>query len=421
MIPLAEARQWVLEQVAPLPVTESDVASSVGCVLAEAVVATEPVPPFVGSAMDGYAVRAADTAGAPCRLQVVGTVLAGDDPRFTVGAGQAARIMTGAPLPSGADAVCMVERTRAGDDGTVVVESAVDAGEHVRHPGDDVDRGDVVFPAGTPLTPAHVGVLASLGVRCVAVRPRPRVGVLSTGDELFGGEGPLPPGKIRDSNRPALLATLAADGFDAVDLGVAADDEAAVAAALAGATASCDAVLTSGGVSVGDRDVVRLVLDDMGGPGTRWMQVAIKPAKPLAAGRIGDAGTPFFGLPGNPVSALVSYELFVRPALRTMAGHGQVDRPVLRVLAAEPFRRRPDGKLHLLRACLTVGADGRLLARSAGGQGSHQLRAMADADALVLLPDGDGAGAGEPVAAMVLDAQRIGADGGTHLGLEPGW
>ena len=422
MISLAEARQLVLEHADPLPARVVDAADAVGCVLDQPVVATEPVPPFVNSAMDGYAVRAADTADAPASLAVVGTILAGDATALTVGSGQAARIMTGAPLPAGADAVCMVERTRPTDDGgRVVIEIALRAGEHVRHPGEDIRVGDIVFPAQTAVTPAHVGVLSSLGIRQVPVHPRPRVAVLSTGDELFSGDGPLPAGKIRDSNRPALVATLAADGFEVLDFGVVGDDERAAAEAFAAAAAKCDAVVTSGGVSVGDRDIVRLVLDQLGGPGTRWMQVAIKPAKPLAVGRFGDTATPFFGLPGNPVSALVSYELFVRPALRSMAGHHRLDRPVLRALAAEPLERRPDGKLHLLRARVSALPDGQLQVRTAGGQASHQLRAMADANAFALVPDGHGVGAGQPVAVLLLGADGIGTVGDDRFGLEPGF
>lgn len=427
MISLAEARRAVLSGIPALPAQSVDLADAAHHVLADAIVAGEPIPSFTNSAMDGYALRAQDTVSAPVQLAEVGTILAGQAPSCVVGAGQAARIMTGAPLPAGADAICMVESTRPGDGSTVVVESVCQPGEHVRHPGEDVAIGSTVFEAGVVVTPAVIGVLASLGISTVRVFPRPRVGVLSTGDELVDVAGPLPLGKIRDSNRPALLATLAGDSFTAVDLGHVDDDEALVAEAFHRGISSCDAVITSGGVSVGDRDIVRMVLEKLGGDRMRWMQVAIKPAKPFAFGRIGEHEPPVFGLPGNPVSALVSYELFVRPALRAMAGHARLDRPIVRVTAATPLRRRPDGKLHLQRVRVAVGADGRLRATPAEGQASHQLRALADANGLALLPDGDGVDAGQEIAVLVLDASRmVGAEtGACGLGpgfdLEPSW
>lgn len=403
MISLAEARQMVLGGCVPLSARPVPVEGAAGCVLAEPVVAADALPPFDNSAMDGYALRSADTERAPCRLQAVGTILAGDAPSLVVGPGQAARIMTGAVVPPGADAVCMVEHTSVASDGSVVVEERVPVGQHVRRAGEDVVPGQKVLPAGTSLGPAHVGVLAALGVELVAVHPRPTVAVLSTGDELVTGRRPLAPGQIRDSNRPALLAALAADGFLPVDLGVVADDVAMVEAAFTTAATEHDAVVTSGGVSVGDADVVRMVLQGIGGDGVRWMQVAIRPAKPLAFGRLGPQSTPVFGLPGNPVSALVSYELFVRPALRAMAGHQRLDRPVLAAEAAEAIHRRPDGKLHLVRVVARTTDHGTVSVTPVSGQGSHQLGAMAGANALALVPDGDGVPVGGGVQALLLD------------------
>jgi molybdenum cofactor synthesis domain-containing protein len=222
----------------------------------------------------------------------------------------------------------------------------------------------------------------------VEVFRRARVGVLSTGDELVQGSAPLQPGQIRDSNRLTLLSLCRQSGFDAVDLGVARDDEDEIRGAVARAVASCDAMITTGGVSMGAFDLVKKVLDDMGD--MTWMQVAVRPAKPLAFGVVD--GTPVFGLPGNPVSAMVSFELFARPALRQMMGFTGAGRERLRVLgvADEAMPRRPDGKLHLNRVVAAPGDDGRFHARSAGGQESHMLRAMARANALALVPDGDG-------------------------------
>ncbi len=408
MITVAEARAFVLSACRTLGPGRLPANDASGYVLAESVHAPEDVPPFTNSAMDGYAVRAEDSGAPPTRLRVTGTVMAGDDPGQTVGAGESVRIMTGAPLPAGADAVCMVEHTHTEDDGAIVVlEQAVGPGTNVRRAGEDVVAGAEVFGPRTLLGPAHVGVLASLGVATVVVFGRPAVGVLSTGDELAAAGGPLAPGKIRDANRPALLAQLRADGFAPVDLGIAEDEEAVVGTLVEDAAARCDAVVTSGGVSVGDRDVMKAVLLKIGGTRARSMQVAVKPAKPLAFGTLGERGTPAFGLPGNPVSALVAYELFVRPALRTMAGHRAIDRPRLAAVAETDLDRRRDGKLHLLRVALRTGTDGVPRARPSGGQGSHMLRAMAGADALALLPDGEGVRRGDRVEVLVLDADGL--------------
>lgn len=409
LIPVGEARDHVLAGRRPLPPRAIALSEVLGCVTVAPVVAPEPVPPFTNSAMDGYALRAADTARPPVELEVVGTVMAGSGVQMTVATGQAVRIMTGAPLPAGADAVCMVEQTEtASDGGVVTVRSRLAAGDNVRVAGGDVAAGEVVFPAGTVLTPACIGVLAGLGMLEVLAHPRPRVGVLSTGDELREGPSPLEPGKIRDANRRSLLALVEQSGFTGVDLGIVGDDEHDVSEALIDGSRTCDALLTSGGVSVGDRDVVKAVLAKISATSTRWMQVAVKPAKPLAFAELGPHATPVFGLPGNPVSAMVSFELFARPALRAMAGQRQLDRPLVRAVADEAFSRRADGKLHLVRVVAGLGEDGLVHVGSAGAQGSHQLSAMARANALALLPDGAGVRRGERVQVMLLDAGELG-------------
>jgi molybdenum cofactor synthesis domain-containing protein len=370
------------------------VREALGCVTADAVTAGEDVPPFANTAMDGFAVRAADTVSAPVQLEVVGTLAAGAAPERPVGPGQAVRIMTGAPIPPGADAVVMVERTASSADGrSVTVEVQAAPGQHIREAGEDLRAGQEVFGPGTVLTPAHLGVLASLGLEQVPVFPPVRLGVLSTGDELVEGAVALRPGQIRDSNRPALLAVAQRAGCTPVDLGRVGDDEAALVAALERGLAGCDALVTSGGVSVGDFDYMKSVLDGMGD--MRWWQVAIKPAKPLAFGLVGDK--PVFGLPGNPVSSLVSFELFARPALRRMMGHRDPLRPEVPAVADEPLRRRPDGKLHFVRVVAELADDGRTHVRASGRQGSHLLAAMARANALALLPDGEGVAAGDTV------------------------
>ena len=232
--------------------------------------------------------------------------------------------------------------------------------------------------------------------------PKARVGVLSTGDELVEGGAPLRPGQIRESNRPMLLALVAEAGAEAVDLGLVRDDEAELAAVIERAATECDALVTSGGVSMGDFDVVKLVLDKIGR--MRWMQVAIKPAKPFAFGLLGadEPGTPVFGLPGNPVSSMVSFELFARPALRQMMGRGEPGRPEVVAVADDGLRRRPDGKVHFQRVHGAFGPDGRLHVRSTGAQGSHQLAATAGASALAVVPDGDGIAPGDDVRVLLL-------------------
>jgi molybdenum cofactor synthesis domain-containing protein len=403
--PLEDAQARVLAAVSALPPSTVAIADALGLVLAEPVVAGEAVPPFANTAMDGYAVRAADTAdasgSAPATLAVVAELRAGAAPDRAVGPGEAIRIMTGAPMPEGADAIVPVEVTeRAGDDGVRIL-AAARAGDHVRDAGGDLHAGDEVFAAGTALGPAHLGVLASLGVASVSVHPRPRVAVLSTGDELVE-RGDLSPGKIRDSNRPLLRALVAEAGAEAVDLGIARDDEAEVRARISEAVDTCDALVTSGGVSVGDYDFVKLVIEQLvteRGGAFRWSQVAIKPAKPFAFGSIG--GVPVFGLPGNPVSSHVSFELFGRPALRKMAGHHVLHRPTVRASAGADFPRRPDGKLHLDRVRVTLGPDGYEAARS-GAQASNVLSGMASANGLALLADGEGVRAGGALSVMLL-------------------
>ena len=399
MIPLEEAREFVLSRCHPGIVVRCAIDDAYDLVTAEDLAATGPIPPFDNTAMDGFAVRSGDVADAPVTLRMVGTIAAGAAPDVAVGPGEAVRIMTGAPMPDGADAVVMVELTSMSDDGERVdVRESVPVGNHIRPAGDDVAPGQLVFPAGTTLGPAHLGVCASIGVYDVPVYERPRIGVISTGDELVDGPFPLGVGQIHDSNRHTLLALIRSMGATAVDLGLVPDDEDQIREALVAAAASCDAVVTSGGVSMGDFDYVKKILTEIGD--MRWMQVAIKPAKPLAFGTV--AGTPVFGLPGNPVSSMVSFELFARPGIRKMMGHAT---PVIASVtgrAAAPISRRPDGKTHFARVSAVIGDDGRYEASFSGGQGSHQLSAMAAANALAVVPDGEGIAVGDSVDLLIL-------------------
>jgi molybdopterin molybdotransferase len=294
--------------------------------------------------------------------------------------------------------VVMVEDShRVGDD-RVRLSAAVAAGRSVRSAGDDVRRGDTVFRGRTVVTPAVLGVLASINATTVRAYPAARVGVLSTGDELVTDGSPLAPGQIRETNLTMLEPLLRSSGCTVESYGVVPDDEGALEAVLRKAAASCDAIVTSGGVSMGDYDVVKAVLGRVAA--MTWMQVAIKPAKPFAFGTIDNV--PVFGLPGNPVSSLVSFELLARPALRKMMGHADLFRPRVRAVADADLRRRPDGKVHVVRVVAAFGADGRVHVSPVSAQGSHQLAATALANALAFVGDGEGVAAGDDVDAVLL-------------------
>ena len=397
-----EARQHVLDRCGVGEVIEASLADAIGCVLAEAVVAAEDVPPFANSAVDGYAVRAIDVADVPVRLRVVAEVAAGWSTDCVVGRGEAIRIMTGAPMPDGADAVVMVEDTERLDGGEVLIRSKVVADASVRGIGDDVHAGTRLFDVGTVVRPAVAGVLASVNARRVRVVRRAHVAVLSTGDELINDGSALRPGQIRESNKTMLLPLIAEAGCEAIDLGVVRDDEAALEAVLRDAAATHDAIVTSGGVSMGEFDVVKAVLSRIAD--MRWMQIAIKPAKPFAFGLLASGGrrVPVFGLPGNPVSSMVSFELFARPALRKMMGHTVLERPTIAAVADDGLPRRIDGKTHYMRVSGAFGLDGRYHISSVGAQGSHQLAATSLADAMAIVPDGDGVAPGGSVTTMLL-------------------
>ncbi|WP_040495451.1 molybdopterin molybdotransferase MoeA [Ilumatobacter nonamiensis] len=411
MTPLEDAQQFVLGSCPPKPAVTMGREAANGLVLAVPVVSAEVVPPFDNTAVDGYAVRSEDVAHAgeaPVELIVNAEIAAGAAPDRPVGPGEATRIMTGAPMPEGADSVVMVEDSeRLGTDAEGVervrLSATVPAGGAVRRAGDDVRVGDEIFAAGSVITPPAQAVLASVNAQTVEVYPRLRVAVLSTGDELIDDGSPLELGQIRESNKTMLAAMLAETGCDVVDLGVVRDDEAELERVLRSAALDCDAIVSSGGVSMGDYDVVKAVLGRIAD--MTWMQMAIKPAKPFAFGTLTrDDGTrvPIFGLPGNPVSSMVSYELMARPALRRMMGHSHLTRQHLVAIADTDFARQPDGKVHFTRVSGSFADDGRYHVRPVSAQGSHQLAATASADAMAVIPDGEGVAAGSDVAVLLL-------------------
>ena len=411
MTPLEDAQEFVLGQCPPKAPVQVDRRDAAGLVLAAPVVSGEIVPPFDNTAVDGYAVRAADVASASdsaVDLVVAGEIAAGAAPDRPLGEGEAIRIMTGAPLPEGCDAIVMVEdseRLGVDTDGVerVRLSASVPVGSGVRGAGDDVRVGDEMFPAGVRVTPAMEAVLASVNAQTLTVFRRLRVAVLSTGDELIDDGSPLELGQIRESNKTMLASLLAEAGCEVVDLGVVRDDEAELERVLRSAAADCDAIVSSGGVSMGDYDVVKAVLGRIAD--MTWMQMAIKPAKPFAFGTLdGPDGTavPIFGLPGNPVSSLVSFELMARPALRRMMGHSRLTRTSLVAVADTDLRRTADGKVHFARVNGAFGDDGRYHVRPVGAQGSHQLSATASADAMAVIPDGEGLPAGADVAVLLL-------------------
>jgi len=381
-----QALRLILDRAAPLPVRAVPLDEALGLVAAEPIPAREPVPPFTNSAMDGFALRAADCAGAtpqfPARLPVAGEIPAGRPDPDPLPPGAAVRIMTGAVLPQGADAVVPVEEATA-EPGWVQVASAPRPGAHVRLAGEDVQAGGLVVPQGRVLRPAELGALAAIGWAQVPVHPRPRVAVLTTGNELVDA-GQVPgPGQIRDANIHSMGAQVRSAGALVQAFPRVPDRREAVTGALLRAVGGADVVLTNGGVSVGDFDYIKDVLEDLGAEPVFW-RVAQKPGGPLGLWTLG--GKLVFGIPGNPVAAMIMVEEYVRPALRRMLGYARLHRPERMAHLAAPWRKHsPDGRLSFLRVATRL-EGGRLVAALTGPQGSGLLMSMMQADALALVP-----------------------------------
>ncbi len=407
MLSVEEALERVLSAFEPLPPEPVPVLDALGRVLAEDVHADMDIPPLANTAMDGYAVRAADTAGAnpdrPVRLRVVYDLAAGYTTDVEVTPGTAIRIMTGAPIPPGADAVVRFEDTKQ-EGGSVLIFAEAPPGTNIRRAGEDVKKGTLILPRGTEIRPQEVGMLAALGRPEALVHRRPRVGILATGDEVIEINAPWQPGKIRNANSYSNAAQVLRYGGVPVLLGIARDDvEELTRKIRAALEQKVDLLLTSGGVSVGDFDVVKKVLAAEGEIG--FWRVRMKPGKPLAFGHI--QGVPLLGLPGNPVSAMVSFELFARPAILKMLGKKRLDKPTVEATLLDEIRRK-DNRRHYLRVELRL-RDGGYEARLTGDQGSGILLSMVKAQGLAIVPeDVDRLAAGTKVRVMMLDWPEVG-------------
>lgn len=404
MISVEEALERILARVTTLGDERVALLEALERVLAEPVVADREIPPWPNSSMDGYAVVSADTRDAarerPTRLRLAGHVAAGHVADRPLTAGETFRILTGAPLPHGADAVIPQEDVEVEGE-EVRVPRPVPAGDYVRPRGEDIRPGDRLFEPGRSLSPGDLGVLATLGRSRVRVVRRPTVGILSTGDEIVDLGGAIGPGQIPNSNTYALMAQVRAAGAEPVNLGVARDRPDEIEARL-GWGLGCDLLISSAGVSVGDHDFVKAALAALGAEQHLWL-VNMRPGKPITFATLPSPlkGTlPVFGLPGNPVSAMVTFELFVRPAIRRMAGHAQLTRPTRPARALTPIPN-PGRRRGYLRVVLTE-ADGMLGARLTGEQGSGILRSMAEADGLAVVPGDTTIAAGEMVPVMRL-------------------
>jgi gephyrin len=380
MIHPDEARATIFRYLWCLPAEEVSLGEAPWRVLSDDLVAAEDQPPFPAATMDGYAVVADDPS--PWR-EIVGRQSAGYVADLEVSLGTAAWITTGAPVPSGATAVVPVEATELADEHVIVHQERVEPGENIRPIGVDLARGSVVLVRGSLLAAAEMGLLAGLGVDPVAVARRPRVSVLSTGNELVEPNEMPGPGQIRDANRFSLIAALQEAGADVVWAGRGPDDAAALRSSLIDRIAESDVVITSGGVSMGDLDLVKPLLSELAE--VHFRRVFMKPGKPFNFATSGE--TLIFSLPGNPVSALVGFEIFIRPALRTMLGATTIDRPRARVRLDHSVR--PSDRIEFQRAIARVDAEGHLKASTTGPQASSRLASLVGANALIMVPPGD--------------------------------
>ena len=388
-----QARQRIHDLLSPISGWQKvSLRQALGQVLHQSVVSPSQVPPYNNSAMDGYALRSADIKNAPFSLNNVGVAFAGKPYQGHVEAGQCIRIMTGAKIPDGCDTVVMQEQVES-DNQTITIHTDVKAGQNVRLAGEDIDCGDTVLPAGRRLTPADLGLLASLGIAEVVTYRPLRVAFFSTGDELCGLGEHLGDGQIYDSNSYTLYGMLSELNIDVIDMGVIPDNRAALKIALEQAAADADVILSSGGVSVGDADYVKDMLAELGQ--VNFWKIAMRPGRPLAFGQIGEAM--FFGLPGNPVSVMVTFYQFVQPALKRLAGESDTLPIIIEVPCDNAIKKRA-GRFEFQRGILFRNNEGQLRVSTTGAQGSGILRSMSMANCFILLEENcDGLSAGSLV------------------------
>jgi molybdopterin molybdotransferase len=396
----------VLGTLGPLPPLEVNLLDAHGCVLAEDVVSTRPLPGFDNSSMDGYAVRSIDVASAtpetPVVLPVIGDIAAGSGGVYSVNNGLSVRIMTGAPIPAGADCVIPVEWTDGGV-ARVRIDHAPSAGLSIRRLGEDVTEGETVLTKGVALGAAQIGLLAAIGRARVLVRPRPRVVIFSTGNELVDVGVDPGPAQINESNSYTLTAAAREAGAIAYRVGIVPDDPTRLMAIIEDQLVRADLVVTTGGVSAGAYDTVKAVLSRLGT--VEFLKVAMQPGMPQGFGTVGPDSTPIFTLPGNPVSAYVSFEVFVRPAIRRMLGVLPLYRPLVRATLATPITKS-EGKRSYVRARIEV-TDGVYVVTPVGGMGSHLVADLALANAFVVAPDSvTQIPAGSTVSVMMLERRQ---------------
>ena len=399
LVPVEEARERILSQIKPLQPLELPLQEAEGCVLAQDVVAGSDIPDFPSSAMDGFAVRSSDVAGAspasPVELRIVGRALIGQRPDATVGGGETVRIATGAPIPAGADAIVPIENCEVVTD-VVRIHAMSPEGKHVRPTGEDVRGGETLLPAGRRLGAPELGLLATAGFSHPLVHPRPRVVVLSTGDELIPPSQAPEYGQVRDSNAYLLFGALREVGAVPMMAGIVRDDADELKETVLSHLVQADAFVSSGGVSVGERDVVKAAFFKRGD--LDFYRVAMQPGMPQGFGHI--EGKPFFGLPGNPVSVFVSFEIFIRPALRKMMGRRQLFRPEI-TARLEADVTGPEGKTQFARVRVKRTTQG-WVATPTGGRGSNLIATVSRANGLAIVPPGVGiASAGSEVKVMV--------------------
>lgn len=406
MISVEEALERILAEVTSLSVTHLPLPEALGLVLAEDVVAQEDIPPFANSAMDGFALLSQDSQsrdGQPPRLRITGEVAAGYVADHAVEPGTAMRIMTGAPVPPGADAVIQIELTRSEGSESEWVEilQAVKPGNNIRPAGEDMRRGQTILFRGTEIGPWEIGVLATLGWARVPVIRRPRVAILGTGDEVIDVDESLRPGKIRNSNSYLLEASVRQAGAEPQRLGVARDTVESLREKFTEAI-QCDLIITSGGVSVGEFDLVKNIMTEQGE--IHFWRINMRPGKPVAFGHIGNV--PLLGLPGNPVSAAVTFELFGRPVIRKMLGHTRLERPQVDVVVEDGVSERVMRR-HYVRARVEW-RDGRFVARTTGNQGSNIMTSLLNANALLIVPEGGAVvHPGDTARAIMLDWPEV--------------